>query len=138
MKVLLDEAEMGDGSQIKGLWGEDRIRSETESNRLFVDNHMASGSLEILPRDQRIRTQSLTTESNDSPDTATLVVGEIAFSKWPHGRLGKNTVQIPSAVSKTRPGYAAITAIHSAVLFVYLTRCLVVIVKWMLCGGSAD
>lgn len=42
---------------------------------------MASGSLEILPRDQRIRTQSLTTESNDSPDTATLVVGEIAFSK---------------------------------------------------------
>lgn len=60
MKVLLDEAEMGDGSQIKGLWGEDRIRSETESNRLFVDNHTASGSLEILPRDQRIRTQSLT------------------------------------------------------------------------------
>lgn len=49
-----------DGRQIKGLRGEDRIRSETESNRLFVDNHMASGSLEILPRDQRIRTRSLT------------------------------------------------------------------------------
>lgn len=34
----------------------------------------------------------------------------------------KNTVKIPLAVGKTRPGYPVITVIHSTALVVYLTR----------------